>query len=785
MLGQHEEGACVRIQRANPTRVMGVLNCCRLLLLWVSVVAADRLMADVVDPREAGQRAFEKGAFSQAITNWQEALTGFRERKDVRSEVRTLMSLANAYQAIGHQRRAVEILEEALGGAGATGDEALTMRVKGTLGGALVMTMESDRAAVLLQEALEGARAGMNGEFEAEVLNEMGNLFVTQGRHGEGLVAYQASVDLGRQVGASWVLARALCNAAVAAASMGDVVRAEELNTEALQEIDRLEPSHAKAFLLLTAGQTDGRLRNSDGLPGESSLLRAHRSLGLAMELAEELEDGMIETYALGYLARLYEMDGQHEVALTLSRRAAFVAQQARMPEALYRWEWDSARLMRDQGDIEGAIAAYRRAVQVMEPIRNDVSLGYGNAAGRRSFRESEGPLFFELADLLLQLAEATEDRAMEQRLLLEARDTVEYLKAVELEDYFCDDCVDVQRSKTRSIEAVDQHTAVVYFIPLPERTEVLVGLASGLKRFTLEQGAETLTSEVHRFRRNLETRTTYAYLEQAQVLYDWLIRPILGLLRESGIQTLVFVPDGALRTIPFASLHDGERFLIQELAVAVAPGLSLVEPRPIERGKARVLLNGLSESVQGFPPLDFVVSELRSLEPLFPGETLFNEGFTLSELTRRLTQEQYSMIHIASHGQFDRDVRKTFVLTYDGKLTLNDLEALIRPSQYRGRPVELLVLSACQTAAGDDRAAMGLAGVAIKAGARSALATLWFVNDQSTSALVTEVYNQLRHSPSVSKARALQAAQLALLSDRRYRHPCYWSPYLIIGNWL
>ena len=126
-----------------------------------------------------------------------------------------------------------------------------------------------------------------------------------------------------------------------------------------------------------------------------------------------------------------------------------------------------------------------------------------------------------------------------------------------------------------------------------------------------------------------------------------------------------------------------------------------------------------------------------------------------------------------------------TFILTYDTKLSLNDLEALIRPSQYRGRPVELLVLSACQTAAGDDRAALGLAGVAIKAGARSALASLWFVNDQSTSALISEVYRQLRQSPSVSKARALQAAQIKLLSDRRYRHPCYWSPYLIIGNWL
>ena len=256
-------------------------------------------------------------------------------------------------------------------------------------------------------------------------------------------------------------------------------------------------------------------------------------------------------------------------------------------------------------------------------------------------------------------------------------------------------------------------------------------------------------------------------------------------MLAEKQINTLVFVPDGALRTVPFASLHDGEKFLIQDLAVAVAPGLSLVAPQALERGKARLLLNGLSKPVQGFAPLDFVTGELRSIDPKSTSATLLNEDFTLAQFKRNLTYEQYSIVHIASHGKFNRYVRNTFVLTYDGKLTLNDLESLIRPSQYRGRPVELLVLSACQTAAGDDRAALGLAGVAVKAGARSALASLWFVNDQSTSALVSEVYSQLRQSPSVSKARALQAAQIKLLNDRRYRHPCYWSPYLIIGNWL
>ena len=231
--------------------------------------------------------------------------------------------------------------------------------------------------------------------------------------------------------------------------------------------------------------------------------------------------------------------------------------------EALYRWEWQIGRLLKTRGDSDPALVAYRHAVETLRSIRNDVSLGYGNATARQTFREAQGPLYFELADLLLGQAKSASEPNRAQELLLEARDTVEQLKAVELEDYLCDDCVNVQRAKTRAIEAVDAETAVVYLIPLPTRTEVLVGLTSGLKQFTLDVGADALTAQVRQFRRNLETRTTYGYLAQAQQLYDWLIRPVRGLLTENHINTLVFVPDGALRTIPFASFQDGERFLI------------------------------------------------------------------------------------------------------------------------------------------------------------------------------------------------------------------------------
>ena len=166
-------------------------------------------------------------------------------------------------------------------------------------------------------------------------------------------------------------------------------------------------------------------------------------------------------------------------------------------------------------------------------------------------------------------------------------------------------------------------------------------------------------------------------------------------------------------------------------------------------------------------------------------GPVLLNQQFVSAALRDDFAHEQYQIVHLATHGQMDKDISRSFLLTYNGKLTFDDLEALLRPGQYRGKPVELLTLSACQTAAGDDRAALGLAGVAVKAGARCALATLWFVQDESAALLMGEFYTQLRDDVRASKAQALQRAQIKILHDPRFGHPAYWAPYLMIGNWL
>ena len=217
-----------------------------------------------------------------------------------------------------------------------------------------------------------------------------------------------------------------------------------------------------------------------------------------------------------------------------------------------------------------------------LQPIRQELFTSYGST--QSSFRESIGPVYFELVDLLLQSAASLQLRDQDEPYLIEARETVELLKAAELRDYFRDDCVDAARSRVTRLETVSQAAVIIYPILLPDRTELLVSLPTGLKRFTVPVGADTLTQEVREFRRKLEKRTTREYLPHAQKLYDWLIRPLEPDLTSVTINSLVFVPDGPLRTIPMAALHDGQQFLISKYAVATTPGLDLTDPRAIKR---------------------------------------------------------------------------------------------------------------------------------------------------------------------------------------------------------
>jgi CHAT domain-containing protein/Tfp pilus assembly protein PilF len=728
-----------------------------------------------------GSMSFQRGAFEQAISDWKEAVKGFEKEGKLDKQSETLTLLAQAYQYLGHYNEALKNLRAALILAEKSGNRIRIASSLGGLGNLYISIGPLDKAHQLLNESLVIAKELREFVFAATVLNNLGNLFATEKRYDEALNAYMESLALAERANHISLVARTLTHAAMAYGQKEQYQESKKFLDRAFDQIRKLEASHDKGYGLINIGLAYRHLRaylpEQGNLPSLSS-----RALNEALTASETIGDLRTLSYACGYLGTVWEDGKQYLEALRWTRRAALAAQQVNAPESLYLWQWQTARLLKALGETEEAISSYRNCVYTLQSIRQEMSTCYGSPP--ISFREFVEPIYSGFVDLLLQHAASMKEPEQVEPFLIEAREVVELLKVAELRDYFQDECMGAAQLRITRLDTVSKAAVVIYPVLFLDRTELLVSFPSGLKRFSIKVGADTLAKEVKTFRQKLEKRTTREYLPHAQRLYDWLIRPLEPDLAKLTMDTLVFVPDGPLRGIPMSALHDGKQFLISKYAIAITPGLNLTDPRPVRRENIRVLLAGLTDSVQGFPPLPNVSDELQTIQTYYGGRSLVNQNFLISRIERELKDKQFTMMHIASHGRFENDIRKTFLLTFDGRLTMDQLEQFVGLFKFREDPLELLTLSACETAAGDDRAAMGLAGVAIKAGARSTLATLWHINDQASSELVSEFYRQLR-DPSVSRAIALKRAQLKLLNDRSYQHPGYWSPFLLINNWL
>jgi len=590
---------------------------------------------------------------------------------------------------------------------------------------------------------------------------------------GEAAAARALRLEVEREAGEhglARIRARAAANrlrSEAESASNGDVRAALEREVKAA---DALADPAERAEILLHLGRSLARL-------GTASAPAAARAFASAETLAT---DARLRSYALGYRAELYLDSDRLEEASTLARRAALAAGEADAPEALYRWQWLLARSASRAGAEREALGSYRDATRTLAQLREDTAFSF--ALAPLSFETAVAPLLREYVDRLLRRARAEDSPQTHEALLREAIDALERLKAAELRDYFRDPCV--ESLAKRSPESIPG-ALVIYPIPLDDRLELIALSSAGIEQLRVPVGRAELAAEVARLRPLLQTRVSRQYVRPAERLYDWLVRPLESRIAELAPDALVFVPDGAMRTIPFAALIEREsgRFLIERHPVAVVPGMSLTEPRPLPREKVASLSAGLTGSVQGYPALVGARQELAALRESFASTELLDEAFVESAFAAQLGGHAYDIVHVASHGVFAGRASDSFIVTFDGKLGIDRLSSLVGQTELRPRPLELLVLSACDTAVGDERAALGLAGVAVRAGARSALATLWPVNDRASAQLIAEFYRQL--AGPASRAQALQRAQAALLATREYRHPAYWSPFLLISNWM
>lgn len=543
-----------------------------------------------------------------------------------------------------------------------------------------------------------------------------------------------------------------------------------------------------------------------------TSLQVAASTLKQAVADAQSLKNKRAEAYALTALAELYGQQAKTGQASdprlwvdieTLCQRSQQLAQQSNSPEIIYRTQRLLGKALREQGNLPGARAAYRVAARTLQSLRGD--LVAVNQDVQYDFRNSVEPIYRETIEVLLPAPGETPN----QSDLEEVRQVIESLQLAELDNFLRQACI--QGKKIALDQVVDQdnpNTAVIYPIILPRQRLGVIAKIPGQKELRYQAfDHEAVEATLKALWNNLNTTGESPDLERLAKVYGWLIEPFRTELEQRKVDTLVFVPDGEFRNVPMATLFDArqQKYLIQEYAIAISPGLQLFDPKLLAQTRLNVLAAG-KQNFSGSPSNDpssptvgrkfgsltAVKAELQAIRDRVQAQILFESEFTRESLAAGITTNPVNVVHIATHGVFGYRKEDTYIVADDGEIYVDQLSKILRSRDLSGgTSIELLVLSACETAQGNDRLTLGIAGIAVQAGARSALGSLWLVNDQSTSVMMDKFYTELAkaQTTNITKAKALQIAQRDLLENSEYpseyKLPYHWAPFILVGNWL
>lgn len=494
-----------------------------------------------------------------------------------------------------------------------------------------------------------------------------------------------------------------------------------------------------------------------------------------ALQTAKATGEQRLMSNAYGILGKL---DKQQVRSRTYLEQAMSLAQSIQAWDIAYQWQWELGRLYRLSRDFEKANQFYAAAIKNLDKTRSDILLI--NSDIQFAFKEKVESLYHEYISLLLHLGKSN------KAYLKQAIELQEQLNFAEVENF-----LRCGRFLEASVNSNVRHTiedlpAIIYLIKLADRVEVAVKTPQDIYRHTVDFNlVEQPLDNLFELVQNLDFIDTQSSnsLIYSQAVYQLLFEPIKQHLPQSG--ALGFVLDSYFQSLPLAMLYDGEQYLIDKYNISVSSSAKQLQQslsQPTE-----TLISGVSQISPSFynpivpknlQPLPQVKIEIENIKKSNAStSTLVDAEFTSQSFKQINENNSFSVIHLSTHAQFSSDLEQTFVLAWDTPLNVKDLKFLVQKKS----SLDLLVLSACQTAKGDRRSFLGIAGMAAQAGARGILASLWLVDAESTTQLMSKFYDGLKHG--LTKAEALRLAQLSLLKSDKYFHPYYWAGFILVGG--
>lgn len=760
-----------------------------------------------------GSWEFAQGQHQAALETWRQATKIYKDIQDEEGRIGSLINEIQALQALGLYGQAEKNSQEIQDSLEEQPDSIIKAIGWRSLGNVQRRMGKVDESITSLEESLtifEEMEKRSPQEISVTLLSlgdtyrlresdktEDGESDNTEGDRNTALKYYrqaaEASISRATRI-------KARLNELNLLLEMSEFEDAKNLWPRIQSQLDNLEPSRTSVYAYIDLADSLGKLDEAKNAKNSSIQQRADL-IAKAVQQAGELEDQRAESFARGKLGQLYEENQQWDDALSLTTQALKQAQRIQAKDISYQWLWQAGRIYQEQDKREEAIANYKEAVTILQSIRRE--LVAMNRDTQFDFREQIEPVYREYVNLLIEEVEFNNSLlkqgkadADKNSLLEDARDTVDLLQLAELDNFFRDACLDIDTKKPEQVDE-NQETATIYPIILPDKLAVI---------FSLPGEKELRLLPKYISEDNLRKKITYLAEKVlpidgtqneakslSQELYNLIIRDLESELDNKGVDTIAFVLDDPLRNIPMAALYDGEKYLVQKYAIALTPSLQLVNPKPLPT-KLKVFIGGLSKA-EGYPPLPQVEQEIEFITNIVDTtKSLLNQYFTKTAIEEAIKSASVNVIHLATHGTFSSKAEKTYIVTFpefddnDNRITINELGEYINSRDtYKLPPIELLILSACKTAAGDERAALGLAGFAVRAGARSTLASLWKMDDEAGALLIQHFYQELVNDPNISKAEALRRAQIELWEDELlYKtHPYYWASLVLVGNWL
>lgn len=766
------------------------------------------------------------GDYNKAIEIYQESLNLAREIGDRAGLGKTLDNVAGIYYSLGQYPKALESYEQALKLRQEIGDRPGVGNTLTNLGGIYLNLGQYPQALEVLNQALTIRQEVGDLVGESRTLDAIGIIYQEQGQYSQALDSYQKALEIARST-------RNKMGEANALEHLGGVYNLLDRSSEGLQ---LLQQAVAK-FKELGDRAAVGRSLN--GIAGVYYRWRQYPQalefLQQSRKILQELGDKAGEAIALANIGRVLHSQDQSLLAIVFYKEAVNLNESIRQELRVFSFERQQAftdtiaQTYRNLADL--LLQQNRRQeahhildllkVQELHEYLQNVRGNERTASGVELSPEEqklaekyallqEGSIqIWQELNQLAVIPDSERTPEQEQRIeeleeaLQELRqkfnDFVESPEIAEIEADLAHrtggESLDLNHLQTvqRALQQLPKNAVILYPLILENRLElVLITPDTPPIYRSVPVSAATLQQTISEFRTALTVPSRRANIELPKAaghqLYNWLIEPIQTELDRLQVETIIYAPDGQLRYIPLAALYDGEQWLVQRYGVNNITATSLTNFTDRPSNQLHILAGAFTQGTYNvevgtrqvaFSGLPFAAKEVENLANTIPGTTtLLDRAFNREAMVSALSDS--NIIHLATHGTFvSGQPEDSFILLGDGdRITFRDLES------WSLNNIDLIVLSACQTALGGEmgngREILGFGYQMQQAGAKTAIASLWSVDDGGTQALMDAFYESLK--TGVGKTEALQQAQLALI-DSDYNHPYYWASFILIGN--